>query len=546
VTADAAEQAARRLLAAGRHADARAGLLDARARFADHPGLAFALADCLHAGNELSVAIDAYRQAVRLDGSHADGWFGLGCALLGEKRFGEAAAALREAARLAPRSGRAAYNLGKALFELGHVGDAVEAFRTAARLDMAIAPMAEAGIACILPGDPAASTASIRAAREHWSRTVAPGQAAPPAVARGRGGKLRIGYMSAFFGAANWMKPVFGVINRHDRSRFEIHMIADGAPPGADSGYSDYDTDYVHDITGVPNARAAAIIASLGLHILVDLNGYSAQERLPLLMRKPAPVLVGWFNHFAPTGIAAYDWLVGDDTVIPRDEEPFYAERIFRVRGSYLAFDVRYPVPDISPPPCRENGAITFGCFGSQYKFTGDVLDAWAAILRGAPDARLLLKNSALEDGSVRDDMVARFAARGIAAGRVHFAGRSPHWDFLDAYRRIDIALDTFPYNGGTTTTEALWQGVPVIAFSGDRWAARTSATLLRAAGLQDWLAGDVSGYVRAATAIANTGAAWGGAARYREKARRHLAASAACDTQTLCMALETFYTTLR
>ena len=333
------------------------------------------------------------------------------------------------------------------------------------------------------------------------------------------------------------MKPVFAVINRHNRADFTIKMFCDGASPSAQSGYADYEYDEVHDITGVPNDRAARIIAEAGVDILVDLNGYSAQERLPMLMQRPAKTQIGWFNMFATSGLDALDWLVGDDVVVHPEEERFYNERIFRVPGSYLAFEVLYPVPDVAPPPSLSaNGAITFGCLGSHYKLTETTLDAWAAILNGAPDARLYIKNGALEEPGTKREFLARFAARGISQNRITLSGRSEHFDFLDAYRHVDIALDTFPYNGGTTTTEALWQGVPVLAFYGDRWASRTSASLLAAAGLQDWLMPDLNAYVKKAIALA---IAPQNLAALRQNLRAQLGA---CDPAILCRSLELFY----
>jgi predicted O-linked N-acetylglucosamine transferase (SPINDLY family) len=252
-----------------------------------------------------------------------------------------------------------------------------------------------------------------------------------------------------------------------------------------------------------------------------------------MLMQRPAATQIGWFNMFATTGMDAFDWLVGDGSVIRAEEEAFYSERIFRVPGSYLAFEVRYPVPEIAPPPSLANGgAITFGCLGSHYKMTDSVLAAWAAILHGAPTSRLYVKNGALEDESTRLDFVKRLAALGIAPDRITLSGRSEHFAFLDAYRHVDIALDTFPYNGGTTTSEALWQGVPVLSFQGDRWASRTSASLLNAAGLQDWLMPDRESYMHQAIALADNPPDLT-ALRQRWSAG---------SPETLCRSLEAFY----
>ena len=157
----------------------------------------------------------------------------------------------------------------------------------------------------------------------------------------------------------------------------------------------------------------------------------------------------------------------------------------------------------MAPPPCLTTGNLTFGSFGSQYKLTDEVIGAWATILRRAPGSRLLPKNRALADASNRAALRRRFRCHDIPAERVLLDGPDEHRQFLAAYARIDIALDTFPYNGGTTTTEALWQGVPVLTFNGDRWVSRTSRSLLLAAGLGEWCAPDLSAYIERAIALA-------------------------------------------
>jgi hypothetical protein len=533
--ADDVRDEATRLLRLGRFGQARGLLQPALLRYPEHPGLALALADAWHAEGRLAEAVAAYRVAETLAPDEANAWYGHGCAQLQQRALGDAFHAFTRAAALAPRSAPVHYNLGKTAFELGRIEAAIAHFREAATLDPAFGKMAAESIACIIPGSPDATHSDVLHARRRWSRSHAEGSAEPLYLnaPRSHGNKLRVGYISAFFGARNWMKPVFAVINRHDRAAFTIKMFCDGAPPSAASGYADHDDDEIHDLTGIPNDRAARIIAEAGVDILVDLNGYSAQARLPVLMQRPARIQIGWFNMFATTGMDAFDWLVGDDSVIPPDEEDFYRERIFRVAGSYLAFEVLYPVPDVAPPPSlAQGGAITFGCLGSHYKLTDRVLAAWAAILRGAPTSRLYVKNGALEDASTRLEFLDRFAGLGIAPERITLSGHSEHFAFLDAYRHVDIALDSFPYNGGTTTSEALWQGVPVLSFHGDRWASRTSASLLKAAGLQDWVMPDEESYVRRAISLA------GNPPNLSDLRKRWSAG----DPEILCRSLEFFY----
>jgi predicted O-linked N-acetylglucosamine transferase (SPINDLY family) len=529
-------------LARGADAEARAALAEAVRRFPDHVILATRHADALQLDGDLAAATAEYRRALAGEPALRDAWHGLGCAALAGNAFGEAARCLRRAVGLRPDLPESRFNLGKALFQLGEVDAAVECYRGAASAgDPSLRREALLSIACIVPGAVSADNAAVLESRRAWAAGAAP--SLPPRRDRpAPSGRLRIGYVSAFFGDRNWMKPVFGAVNHHDRARFDIHFFVDGQPPAEAAGYRDFPTDRIHDVTGAPNDGLADYAAGFGIDILVDLNGYSDPRRLGLFMLRPAPVIVGWFNMFATTGIDGFDYIIGDDTVIPADEEPFYSERVLRLPGSYLAFSVLYPVPDVTPPPVLAGGPITFGCFCSQYKVTDANVDDWSAILRSAPQARLLLKNRALGDDSTRTATLERFARRGIAAERLLLDGPSEHYAYLAAYDHVDIALDTYPYSGGTTTMEALWQGVPVLAFDGDRWAARTSLSILRAAGLDSWCLADRSAFVERAIALARSPTTPAELAELRVTLRDRLARSRACDSAGLCRAIENIY----
>jgi len=213
-------------------------------------------------------------------------------------------------------------------------------------------------------------------------------------------------------------------------------------------------------MTALSNEAVASQIEQAGIDLLVDLNGYSAMRRLSLAALRPAPVIAGWFNMYATTGMRCFDYLIGDDYVIPAAEEKFYCEKILRVPGSYLTFEVNYAVPAVAPPPCLKSGAITFGCLASQYKIPPEVVAAWCRILQQAPASRLMLKNAALGSAGTRKFVRGLFEEHGIPPGRLRLEGPSDHNEFLKMYDEVDVALDPFPYNGGTTTTEAIWQGV--------------------------------------------------------------------------------------
>ncbi|MBY0318158.1 MAG: hypothetical protein K2X72_05490 [Reyranella sp.] len=504
-------------------------------------------ADALHLAGNIDAAADAYRRLIAADQDNVAAWHGFGAARLRAGAFGEANDALLRVVRARPEEVGAWGHFAEALFKLGDVEGAIAAYRRVADAD-SMRAAAEENLAIIMPGSTVAANADVYAARRSWGRRLADGVSPverPPRPPSS--GKLRIGYVSAFFDKANWMKPVYGVINRHDRDHFEVHLVSLGGDPSTSAGYRGYDRDVIWQVGACDDEKVARLLAAAGIDVLVDLNAHSAAKWLRLFLRRPAPVQLAWFNSLATSGLDCFDGIVGDDTVIPASEEGFYTERVLRVRGTYLAFEVFHAAPDVVPPPCLGNhGYLTFGALASAYKLNDLTLDIWTRILRSAPTSRLLVRARTLAEPSNRDHLLARLAARGVAAERVDLEGGAPHLDFLRSYDRVDIALDTFPYNGGTTTTEALWQGVPVLTYIGDRWVARTSASLLRAAGLDDWVASGEDDLVAKASALTRDPATAARLADLRAGMRARLAASAACDTAGLCLALEQIYRQFR
>ena len=499
-----------------------------------------AVADRLHEAGKLADAITQYRAAVRADPGLYLGWYGLGCALYTSGAFADAVAALRRAIKVSPNALPARATLGEALYALGQVTDSNRNYvRIARDAEPTLRQLALGNIACAAPSDPSMDNAAIRRAREAWIAAEAVSIVPIPRKPRPPGEKIRIGYLGAFFGSKNWMKGYMGVINAHDRHRFEVNLIADRAVPSAGSGYRDNEADRIWGITGVPNDKLAALIAENGIDVLVDLNGYSYQRRLPLLLYRAAPVQFSWVGMYGTTGIAGLDGVIGDAAVAPEAEEIFFSEPVVRVRHTYLTFDMFYPVPDVAPPPSLANGFVTFGSLASAYKITDQVIAAWSRILRGVPNARLLLRNRNLGEPCNRADFAARFAAQGIPAERLILEGGAEHFEFLRTYDRIDIALDAFPYNGGTTTAEAIWQGVPILSFDGDRWASRTSLTILRAAGLDAFAARDMAGFVETGIRMGRDPQAL---AEPRRTQRARIATTPAFDPAGLCRELEALF----
>ena len=487
-----------------------------------------------------SGASAAYQRSLQLNPKLSRTWYAVGCAQSSRKEFATAIVCFRRALETHPNWPAAQHNLGKALFRLGQIDEALDLFRQSAAGGDPALP--EAAIAVIIPGSPASDNQAILDARRTWmEHQLPPRPTNKHSSRRVKTGDrpLRIGYVSSFFQDHNWMKPVWGLINQHDRQHFEVHLFSDAPLSQIRYGYLRHPQDHFYDTTGLSNEALSERIEDAEIDLLVDLNGYSTMQRLPLFTLRPAPVVVGWFNLYATTGMPGYDYLIGDDQVIPPEEEKFYCEKIVRVPGSYLTFEVTYPVPPVVDPPCMSRGAITFGSLASQYKITGEVIGAWSRILLEVPDSSLILKNGALVSQSTREFVHGLFERHHVSPRRVRLEGPSDHYKFLETYGEIDIALDTFPYNGGTTTTEAIWQGVPMVTFSGDRWVARTSASILRSANLGDLVGQGLEDYISLAIGLANSPDRL---LNLRQNMRSRLQGSAVCDTRSFARNMERLY----
>ena len=213
---------------------------------------------------------------------------------------------------------------------------------------------------------------------------------------------------------------------------------------------------------------------------------------------------VSWLGYFATTGVAEIDYLIADPWTLPASEECNFTEKIWRLPETRLCFTPPDEEVSVSPLPALANGYVSFGCFNNLSKMNDAVVALWSRVLHAVPGSRLFLKARQLMEASVRQSIAERFAVHGVDAARLIFEDYTPRGNYLAAYQRIDIALDPFPYPGGTTSVEALWMGVPVLTLAGERFLSRQGVGLLMNAGLPEWIATDPDDYVARAVSHAS------------------------------------------
>ena len=256
-------------------------------------------------------------------------------------------------------------------------------------------------------------------------------------------------------------------------------------------------------LIGKSDEDAARLIHADGVHVLFDLSGHTDHNRLPVFAWKPAPVQVTWLGLPATTGVAEMDYVLGDLHAIPIEFDNHFSEAVWRMPESCLCLTVPASPVNVAPLPALAAGQVTFGSFNNLTKMNDTVVAVWARILKSVPNSRLLLKTRQLSDPAVCEQTRQRFASCGIAPDRLLLGGTlASRDDHLAMYNKVDIALDTFPYPGVTTSAEALWMGVPVLSLRGDRFLSRTAGSIAHNAGLPDWIAADEDDYVGRAVAF--------------------------------------------
>ena len=482
-----------------------------------------------------------FRQLLLIQPQHAEAYFYLGNVLYTRGLVLEAEINHRQAIKLKPDYPPAWNNLGNDLRDQGRLDEARETYRKALQLEpdymRAHSNLLYAQL-CDM-ADPQAvykehllwdsiHAASLMPSPQDGSCNADPEK------------KLRIGYVSPDFkehSVAYFIEPVLAA---YDHGCFEVYCFSDVGRPDAVTERLNSHVDQWRDISSCSDEMVADMIRQAGIDILVDLAGHTSHHRLLVFARKPAPVQISYLGYPATTGMKAMDYRFSDGLADPTGNTALYSEQLVRLPESFLCYAPPAVAPDVSPLPCLSNGFISFGSFNHLSKVTNAVINAWSEILLRLPDSRMVLKHISLQDPSNQERYLRLFESYGVVRNRITLLSWSDSVrDHLACYKEVDISLDTFPYNGTTTTCESLWMGVPVITIAGQEHVSRVGLSLLKNAGLEDLVLDDVYGYIERAVDLA---ADRKSLSLLRTGMRHRISSSRLCDQQAMAAAMGQAY----
>ena len=452
-------------------------------------------------------AITSYLKALQLNSNFAEANFNLGVILQEQFHYEQAKSYYEKTLQINPIFIDALMNLGNILRVQGKLDEAENKYRYALRINPNFTPC-YSNLLFSMNYNSRYDTEAIYQEHTQFAKQIAETlvSAVPPySNVRDPDRRLRIGYVSPDFrrhAVAYFIEPV---LVTHSREHFEIFCYSNSLEHDELTGRLQEHADQWCDIVRMSDEEVAEQIRKNRIDILVDLAGHTAGNRILVFARKPAPIQVSWIGYLATTGLSTMDYKIVDSyTDPPGKTEQYYTEKLMRLPESFLCYQPDKDSPEVGPlPALSKKGHITFGSFNNFAKVTPEVFTLWARVLNELPDSRLLLKGSSFHDKKTCAYVRDMFAKSGISEEQIVLQLSDPSPKHLETYNQIDIGLDTFPFNGATTTCEALWMGVPVVTLTGTAYNASVGISLLSNIGLPELVAKTYDEYISIAVNLA-------------------------------------------
>jgi protein O-GlcNAc transferase len=483
-------------------------------------------------------ALTHFNKALALKPDFAEACNNRGAALAGVYRVKEAVADYRRALELKPGYAEASNNLAAILGDMA-VFDETYALLAHARRRKPGYAEARSNYLFTLNYDPDKSAEEVFSGYRESAQKTEGARRNVKATWDGRR-KLRIGYLSPDFrhhSARHFLQPV---LERHDRSAFEVNCYAEVRIPDQQTEIYKRHADRWCSTVGMTDDELADRITADGIDVLVDLAGHTLGNRLGALAQRPAPVQVSYLVGYGyTTGLTGVDWFLADRRFVPEDAQRFYSEKIWYLDRIPLCYRPAAEMPAVGELPARKSGTVTFGCFSRAIRVNYKVVRLWSQILKAVPNSRLLLNTFVFADAWARDEFRSRFAAHGVEPERIELVATRPISATWDAYNRVDITLDPFPHNAGTTLFESLWMGVPIVSLRGTISLGRFGDAILSSLGLDNWVTDSEERYLSVAIEHARSLDELAG---LRNGLRDRMGASPIRDEAGLVRALEDAY----
>ena len=446
-------------------------------------------------GNVLAIernfdeAVLSYKKALKLRPGFFEAYYNLGNCLRETNNFDEAITCFRAALRIQPSSVQALTNYGEALQTTGRINEAQQCYRTINAEADKPCPKAFGNLLLCTNYDVAYSPGQLFEEHSLFGKTFGlSADSISQNVFNDTFRKLRIGYVSPDFCDHPVAKFIEPVLMNHNRETFDIYCYADCQRQDIVGRRIRAMSLCWRDINNMTDQQVSHIIRDDKIDILIDLAGHTSGNRLMVFARKPAPVQMSYCGYPNTTGLPAIDYYITDNILDPDGADSFYVERLLHIPGCFCCFKPPANAPDVNKLPALKNGYVTFGSFHPLMRINECVIDLWCSVLRAIPDSRLRIVRNTLA-GSVRKRIENDFAKHGMAMHRIELTNEIPAQGYLHLYDNIDISLDTLPWSGHTLACESLWMGVPVITLYGNRHAGRMATSILRNAGLPEWVA---------------------------------------------------------
>ena len=496
---------------------------------------------CLN-GQQPAEAVECFQQAVKLNPLLPEAHEILGQALMAWHQNDEARKHFNEALRLRPSYSEAHHDLGRLAFEEGLLAEAAKHYRAA--IAVKPAPETQTNLIFLLNYLPDADPTEHLAEHRRWSEWFEqPLRSQWQAHANNRdpNRRLRIGYVSPDLRDHPVTAFIEPVLRAHQCEQFETFCYANLQKPDAISQRLRALASQWRDICGMTPEQAAELVRRDGIDILVDLAGHTTDHSLLVFARKPAPVQVTWIGYPNTTGLEAMDYrltdLISDP---PAETERWHSEYLIRLPETFSCYSAPAETPAVAPLPASAKGFVTFGSFNNFRKLSEPAIALWARVLNQVSNSRLLIKSQGLGDPPTLARLRHQFVRAGVAAERIelHSANLSKA-EHMGLYSQVDLCLDPFPYNGTTTTCDALWMGVPVITLAGRTHVARVGVSLVTHLGHPEWAVKTPDDYVAKCQELA---ADLPALANLRRGLREQMRQSPLCDAQRFIVHLEAAY----